>query len=122
MNSSYSPGTSLAREDVEKVKKEQDLEKEPSRLRFGPDRNRMGDISGPEIRELFENLITEFAAGKTFNEREAAEYLKTPVESVRYYALRQKELAYHMVGRNLVFTKKDLDAFLASRRVTSING
>ena len=105
------------------MNEEKDFEIKPSRLRFGPDRNRIRDVSGPdEIRWLFENLIIEFAAGKTFNEKEAAEYLKTPVESVRYYALRLKELAYHTVGRNLVFTKKDLDAFLASRRVKSING
>ena len=80
-------------------------------------------LVGPEIWSLFENLIAAIAPPQAvFSEEEAARYLKTSVESVQYYALRKNLLAYHSVGRNRVYTKKDLDAFVASRRVMSIEG
>ena len=96
-----------ARVDCPPSPSESNLETQPSRL----------------LQSLFENLIAAFAPPQAvFSEGEAAKYLKTTVESVQYYALRKNLLAYHSVGRNRVYTKKDLDAFLASRRVMGIEG
>jgi hypothetical protein len=84
---------------------------------------RIPPLADSDVQTLFENLIAAIAPPHAvFSEEEAARYLKTTVESVRYYALRKKELAYHTVGKSQVYTKEDLDAFLASRRVMSING
>jgi len=86
-------------------------------------RDRIHPLEDSEIQSLLENLIATVAPPQAvFSEEEAARYLKTTVESVQYYALRKNLLAYHTVGRNRVYTKRDLDAFLASRRVMSIDG
>ncbi len=86
-------------------------------------KDRIHPLVDSEIQSLFENLIAAIAPPQAvFSEGEAAKYLKTSVESVQYYALRKNLLAYHSVGRNRVYTKKDLDAFLASRRVMGIEG
>lgn len=58
----------------------------------------------------------------TFDEEEAAEYLKISVGTLRYYALRVRELAFCRVGRNLVFRKEDLDDFLSQKRVPGVFG
>jgi hypothetical protein len=86
-------------------------------------KDRIHQFADFEIQTLFENLIAAIAPPQAvFSEEEAARYLRTTVESVQYYALRKNELAYHTVGRNRVYSKKDLDDFLASRRVMSIDG
>ena len=71
---------------------------------------------------LFENLIKNVVQAQktTFSLEEAAAYLQISVKSVLYYSKRIRELAFVPLGKNLVFLKADLDAFLAMKRVPGV--
>ena len=64
--------------------------------------------------------------GEVFNETEAAIFLRLPNpessgrQSIRYYALKVKQLSYLKIGRDgLLFTKSDLENFLENQKVQS---
>ncbi len=71
------------------------------------------------IRTLFDIHITQQYVLKhgVFNEFEAAEYCRCPVESIRYHTIRTRKLTASKFSKaGLVFLKEDLDNFLRNAR------
>ena len=73
----------------------------------------MDDNSVEILRRL--GQIIDKMAKDTLSVQEAADYLKTSVETVEYYAKRQKQITHANLGGILVFRKKDLDDFLEKK-------
>lgn len=63
---------------------------------------------------LLEKL--QFHSKETFSEDEAAQYLHCSVNALKRYSLRTRQIKYCLVGRNRVYRKADLEAFLLSVR------
>ena len=71
--------------------------------------------------DLLRTIVTtlgdlQIATQATFDEDEAAAYLKCSRECLDRYTLRTRQIPYCPVGRNRVYLKQDLDAFLNSIR------
>ncbi len=80
-------------------------------LIFDPDDSRPKTVSD----SIFDNRISLDLILKLsiFNEREAAMYLRTGIETIRYHALRSRKLKYARISKNgLVFRKQDLDELI----------
>lgn len=71
-----------------------------------------------QLALFFDKLIR--VSQETFNEEEAAQYLKVDKRTIRYYAKRLRQLPYSKVGRKLVFTKRELDRFLERKKVSGV--
>lgn len=88
--------------------------------------NKMIAILNQSIQTYFDlNRSLEIRRkSKVYNEIEAAEYLRlvepcgSGRQSIRYYALTAKTLAYVKIGRDgLLFLQDDLDLFVKNQRV-----
>jgi len=70
----------------------------------------------PEFFEKYKTLQIVLRH-TVFNEREAAEYCRCSLESIRYHAIRTKKLpCLRFTKEGLVFLKDDLDSFLRAVR------
>jgi len=75
---------------------------------------------------LFDNRILQVnvtvpSPNDPFSEEEAAQYLRLPKDTLRYYALRTGEIAYCDFGKGRrTYLRKDLDDLLVRRREPSI--
>lgn len=72
-----------------------------------------------QIRRLFENRINE----TPFLDIEAAaSFVRITPASLIYYAKRARLVAYHVVGKTLVFHRDDLIAFMKRNRRPGVDG
>ncbi|MBL6991356.1 MAG: helix-turn-helix domain-containing protein [Bacteriovoracaceae bacterium] len=60
------------------------------------------------IHNLSESLRTP---KEVFTEAEAAEYLRVKLQTLKNYA-KKKKITWSLVGKEKVYTKKELDSFL----------
>ena len=87
--------------------------------------NSKNNVRGNAAKEIFENQIEAMIAlnHHVFNEKEAAFYCRSSVDSIRYHALRSRKLTFcDFTKEGLVFLKTDLDNFLHSSRKQGIRG
>jgi len=72
------------------------------------------------LRSLFENRIS--AEQSYLTAAEAAHYLRSTKQTVVYLAKRTKQLAFHVVGKSMVFSRTDLDEFMRRIRRAGAHG
>ena len=64
------------------------------------------------LQQLFENRIKE-----VMTLEDAAKFLNADPLTIKRYALKTHELIYYKVGRDIVFKRQDLLAFLETRKI-----
>jgi len=72
------------------------------------------------LRQIFENRIIESQTYLTVSE--AALYLRASESTIEYLTKRTKQLAFHRVGKKMVFNRADLDAYMRRGRRAGVHG
>ena len=106
-----------SRREQEREQEEVTVSKGTNRIRTFAGKVKADVVKEDDVISLFEKLdeVLKVRSKENFSLCEAAEYLRIPEKSVKYYAKRKGELAHVNLKGKLVFKKSDLDEFLAKK-------
>ncbi len=65
-----------------------------------------------ELLNLVKNFLDNYkAAREVFCEKEAADYLRVPLQTLKNYS-KKKKISWCLIGKHKIYTKEQLDEFL----------
>jgi hypothetical protein len=74
-------------------------------------------LGGTSTQNLLSQFKREVSMKDALNDIEAAQHIGVAAQTMRNYRCLGLGPVYHKVGRRVIYLKRDLDAYLAERRI-----